>query len=100
MYGNDLGHNGFPTQQSRRKWEVAVVLALYFTFVPLLWGQARRGGFRTEPWMDDKPRSTGPAIGEKIPFFRAPDQYGRMQDFDSVRGPKGAVVVFNRSADW
>ena len=43
---------------------------------------------------------TGPAIGEKIPAFRALDQNGRMQDFDSIRGPKGAVIVFNRSTDW
>ena len=44
--------------------------------------------------------ATGPEIGRKIPFFRAPDQHGKMQDFDSIRGPKGAMIVFFRSADW
>jgi len=43
---------------------------------------------------------TGPPIGTKIPSFRASDQFGRLQDFDSTRGPKGAIVVFFRSADW
>jgi hypothetical protein len=43
---------------------------------------------------------TGPEVGQKIPPFRAPDQTGKIQDFNSVRGPKGAAVYFFRSADW
>jgi len=100
MYVNYLEHNGISTSQSRRGWEAAVLVALYLMLAPLLWGQARRGGFRPEPWMDTAPTATGPAIAEKIPSFRAPDQYGRMQDFNSIRGPKGAMLVFFRSADW
>ena len=53
-----------------------------------------------EPWMSLPPTSTGPAVGEKIPPFRAPDQNGNMQDFNSIRGPKGAAIYFVRSADW
>src|SRR5262245_38661640 len=44
--------------------------------------------------------ATGPEVGQKIPAFRAPDQNGKMQDFNSIRGPKGAMIVFFRSADW
>ncbi len=44
--------------------------------------------------------SVGPNIGEPIPPFRAPDQQGRIQTFDSIRGPRGAIIVFIRSADW
>ncbi len=44
--------------------------------------------------------NVGLAIGERIPEFRAPDQNGTMRDFDSIRGPKGAVFTFYRSADW
>ena len=44
--------------------------------------------------------NTGPEVGQKIPSFRAPDQNGKMQDFNSIRGPNGAMVVFFRSADW
>jgi peroxiredoxin len=42
----------------------------------------------------------GPDIGQKLPSFRLPDQHGRMQTFESVRGPNGAMLVFYRSADW
>ena len=38
--------------------------------------------------------------GTPIPEFRLPDQNGVERDFASVRGPKGAVLVFYRSADW
>src|SRR5689334_22014087 len=43
---------------------------------------------------------TGPEIGSPIPSFQAIDQYGRAQTFDSLRGPKGLVLQFDRSADW
>jgi hypothetical protein len=44
--------------------------------------------------------ATGPEVGQKIPYFRALDQNGKLQDFNSIRGPKGAMIVFLRSADW
>jgi hypothetical protein len=43
---------------------------------------------------------TGPEIGQPIPPFRLPDQHGRKQTFETIRGPKGALIVFHRSADW
>jgi hypothetical protein len=43
---------------------------------------------------------TGPAVGEVVPAFSAPDQNGRMQSLASVVGTKGAMLVFFRSADW
>ena len=46
------------------------------------------------------PFSTGPEVGQKIPSFSALDQHGKLQDFNSIRGPKGAMIVFFRSADW
>ena len=47
-----------------------------------------------------RPAKTGPAVGEAIPSFSAPDQDGRMQTLASIAGPKGAMLVFFRSADW
>ena len=41
-----------------------------------------------------------PAPGSRIPEFRLPDQNGVVQTFESIRGPKGAMLVFYRSADW
>ena len=46
------------------------------------------------------PATLGPAIGQPLPGFEAPDQEGQRRDFASLRGPKGLVLVFFRSADW
>jgi peroxiredoxin len=43
---------------------------------------------------------TGPAAGSPLPDFSAPDQAGRPQTLKSIMGPKGAMLVFYRSADW
>ena len=43
---------------------------------------------------------TGPAVGAHIPEFAAVDLNGKRQSFDSLKGPKGLVLVFARSADW
>lgn len=42
----------------------------------------------------------GPPVGSKVPAFAAPDQHGTVQGLDSIKGPKGAMLVFYRSADW
>lgn len=47
-----------------------------------------------------KDARTGPAVGEKIPAFEAVDQNGVRQSFETLRGPKGLMLVFSRSADW
>ena len=45
-------------------------------------------------------KATGPAVGERVPDFRAVDQFGRTQTFDSLKGPNGLLLLFHRSADW
>ncbi len=42
----------------------------------------------------------GPQVGERMPDFHLPDQTGAMRTVRSVMGPKGAMLVFFRSADW
>lgn len=42
----------------------------------------------------------GPQVGETVPDFSAVDQFGRTRTLDSIMGPNGAMLVFNRSADW
>ena len=42
----------------------------------------------------------GPKVGEKAPDFTLQDQTGRARPLSSLLGPKGAVLVFFRSADW
>ena len=43
---------------------------------------------------------TGPDVGQQVPAFSAQDQEGRNQTLKSIMGPKGALLVFFRSADW
>ena len=43
---------------------------------------------------------TGPEIGARVPDFSATDQHGKQQTFASLKGPKGLVLMFVRSADW
>ena len=42
----------------------------------------------------------GPQVGAVVPAFSGTDQFGRSQTLSSVYGPKGAMLVFFRSADW
>lgn len=45
-------------------------------------------------------RDYGPAIGSKMPGFELKDQDGKTHTMASLLGPKGAVILFFRSADW
>ena len=42
----------------------------------------------------------GPRVGDSLPDFTLRDQHGEAHSLKSLLGPKGAVVVFFRSADW
>jgi hypothetical protein len=39
-------------------------------------------------------------VGERVPDFSLKDQRGNMQTLQSIMGPRGAMLVFQRSADW
>jgi hypothetical protein len=38
--------------------------------------------------------------GDSISELRGTDQFGKPQDFNSLEGPNGLVLLFFRSADW
>jgi hypothetical protein len=42
----------------------------------------------------------GPQVGERVPEFSLNDQNGKTWTLESIMGPKGAMLVFYRSADW
>ena len=42
----------------------------------------------------------GPQVGERVPDFDLADQNGKRWTLQSITGPKGAMLVFFRSADW
>ena len=70
------------------------------SFLLLLAAFSIRPAAAQDDWAFRPPTSTGPAVGQRIPAFRAPDQNGRLRDFNSIKGPNGAALYFMRSVDW
>ena len=57
-------------------------------------------GFALAAAQNQAASKTGPAPGSRIPEFSAADQDGKIRRFEDLRGEKGAMLVFYRSADW
>jgi hypothetical protein len=45
-------------------------------------------------------QTIGPQVGARVPSFTLPDQTGQLRSLEALIGPKGAILVFFRSADW
>jgi len=58
------------------------------------------GSAQTTPRQKIDVAKLGPQVGERVPDFSLPDQNGKTQTLQSIMGPKGAMLVFIRSADW
>jgi hypothetical protein len=43
---------------------------------------------------------TGPNVGEIVPAFTLPDQYGKPHSLHDLMGREGLLLVFIRTADW
>ena len=73
--------------------------ALLISVSALVWAQDSRP--RLRPLNDASMNAkSGPAVGSHIPEFSAVDLDGKRQSFETLKGPKGLVLVFARSADW
>ena len=44
--------------------------------------------------------SVGPEIGQQAPAFALRDQFGHGHTNETLKGSKGTVLLFFRSADW
>jgi hypothetical protein len=76
-----------------------IILGLFLlVLAPTLGGAARQQPGAPPPGFDVE--TVGPKVGEALPLFSLQDQSGRTQSLQAVLGPKGAVIVFFRSADW
>ena len=53
-----------------------------------------------QPRMKVDVSKIGPQVGQQVPAFSLKDQTGNVQTLQSIMGPKGAMLVFLRSADW
>jgi hypothetical protein len=59
-----------------------------------------RSGSQTPPRPSAELAKLGPQVGNVAPAFALPDQTGRRRTLESLLGPRGAMIVFTRSADW
>jgi len=73
-----------------------IAVAIFFFFG--LFGF--RGGQENPPANQAVPPSLGLEVGQKAPAFDLPDQFGHQQSNDTLKGSKGTVLLFFRSADW
>jgi hypothetical protein len=46
------------------------------------------------------PPSVALEIGQRAPAFALPDQFGQEQSNETLKGSKGTILLFFRSADW
>jgi len=56
--------------------------------------------FQAAPPARPDPMTLGPGVGQVLPAFETKDSGGVVRTLDSLKGPKGIVLVFFRSADW
>jgi len=72
---------------------------MFFPFVAFAVAIVAQEPFDTDDPLDADFR-TGVAVGARIPAFRIQDLDGKLWDFEAIKGPKGALLHFYRSADW
>ena len=68
--------------------------------VSALWAGSVNAGQAPEGRQRIDVAKLGPQVGQRVPDFDLPDQTGRMRNLQSIMGPRGAMLVFFRSADW
>ena len=69
--------------------------------VLFLIGMLTLAGGQEKPAAADSVTPTiGLEIGRSAPPFSLTDQFGHEQTGQTLKGPKGTVILFFRSADW
>jgi len=74
--------------------KIAVAIFFFFGLVGF------RGGQENPPADQAVPPSLGLEVGQHAPAFALPDQFGNQQSNETLKGSKGTVLLFFRSADW
>jgi hypothetical protein len=74
--------------------KIAVGILFFVGVVGLSGGQAN------PPPNSAVPLSVGLAIGQQAPAFTLTDQFGHEQSNETLKGSKGTILLFFRSADW
>ncbi|MGH9774937.1 MAG: hypothetical protein ACRD50_08315 [Candidatus Acidiferrales bacterium] len=70
------------------------VAALVLFFAAIVFAQSGA------PSSDAHPSAIGLAVGARAPAFSVRDQFGHEQSNETLRGRRGTILLFVRSADW
>jgi hypothetical protein len=76
--------------------EMRIVIAMLFSFGLLVLASAQENHATSEHMAP----SIGLEIGQRAPAFALSDQFGHEQSNETLKGSKGTVLLFFRSADW
>jgi hypothetical protein len=83
---------------------VALILMILITGMAGLMAVAPQSQSQSQSQSQPRQRievaKLGPQVGERVPDFNLNDQTGKSRTLRSIMGPKGAMLVFVRSADW
>lgn len=79
-------------------WSLRLVIAVFWLTLAAPAADAAQAPVLTKGPVDVS--AVGPQVGQQIPEFRLTDQAGQVWTRESIAGPKGAMLVFFRSADW
>ena len=80
--------------ESGAKMKIAVAILVFAGLFGLSSGQ------EGPPTNRAVPPSVGLEIGQPAPAFALSDQFGQTQSNETLKGSKGTVLLFLRSADW
>jgi cytochrome oxidase Cu insertion factor (SCO1/SenC/PrrC family) len=73
-----------------------IAIALLFSVAVLV----PSSGKEKPPAGDAVAASIGLEIGQRVPEFALTDQLGHEQSNETLKGSKGTIILFFRSADW
>ena len=78
---------------------------VFFITVVMLAGTAPKASQQSPAPLPARPAvvdvaKLGPQVGERVPDFSLQDQSGKTWTLQSIMGPRGAMLVFYRLADW
>jgi len=74
--------------------KLEIAFAFFIALLALSSGQAKPAA------NDGAVPAVGLAIGQAAPRFSLRDQFGHEQSSSTLKGSKGTVLLFFRSADW
>ena len=85
-------------QVTKPNLEPKMKIAVAILFFAGLFGYS--SGQEGPPTNRAVPPSVGLEIGQPAPAFALSDQFGHAQSNETLKGSKGTVLLFFRSADW